>query len=91
VSSGLPLLLICAAAAALWLVRGPWKLRIGRAALALPVLYVVAVSVLFERKEGMRYRYFVEPVTYVFVAASACQAARRLRRPRDGGGASAPG
>jgi hypothetical protein len=79
VFSGLPLLLICAAFCVLWLTRGPWRVRIATAALALPVLYVATVSILFERKEGMRYRYFVEPVTYVFAAASACEAARRLR------------
>jgi hypothetical protein len=81
-SSGLPCLILCALCAAFWLVDGPWRLRIGRAALALPVLYVVAISILFERKEGMRYRYLVEPVAYVFVAASASEAVRRLSLAR---------
>jgi hypothetical protein len=77
--SGWPYLLLCAVCAIVWLTQGPWRTRLARAALALPVLYVVAISILFERKEGMRYRHFVEPVSYVFVVASACAALGRLR------------
>jgi hypothetical protein len=63
-----------------------WALRRGRdgwrvgLALALPVGYTFAVTVLFEGGENMRYKFFVEPVLFVFVAAEAAAAAQRLRR-----------
>jgi hypothetical protein len=63
-----------------------WALRRGREgwrvglALALPVGYTFAVTVLFEGGENMRYKFFVEPVLFVFVAAEAAAAAQRLRR-----------
>lgn len=37
--------------------------------LALPLLMVAAASVLFERGENMRFRFFLEPVALVFVGA----------------------
>lgn len=36
------------------------------AALVLPILYVAAISILFEKGENMRFRYFLEPVLFVF-------------------------
>jgi hypothetical protein len=63
-----------------WLARcGREHWRVG-AALALPVGYVFAVTVLFEGGENMRYKFFVEPVLFVFVAAEAAAALQRLRR-----------
>ena len=59
--------------------RGREAWRVGLA-LALPVGYVFAVTVLFEGGENMRYKFFVEPVLFVFVAAEAAAAAQRLRR-----------
>ena len=35
---------------------------------------------LFEGGENMRYKFFVEPVLFVFVAAECAAAAQRLRR-----------
>jgi hypothetical protein len=57
--------------------REGWRAGLG---LALPVGYVFAVTVLFEGGENMRYKFFVEPVLFVFVAAEAAAAAQRLRR-----------
>ena len=70
VFSGSRLLLLLAAAAVVW-ARG----RRGRAelarglGLALPVGFVIAACVAFERDENMRYKFFVEPVLYVFIAS----------------------
>ncbi|MET0552726.1 MAG: hypothetical protein ABW221_06795, partial [Vicinamibacteria bacterium] len=75
---GLVSLLLLSSAA--WLAgsgRAGWRVGI---ALALPVGYVFAVTVLFEGGENMRYKFFVEPVLFVFVAAEAAAAAQRLRR-----------
>lgn len=54
--------------------RDAWR---GAAALALPVLYVVAVSVLFEKGENMRFKYFIEPVLFVLLCAQARRLALR--------------
>jgi hypothetical protein len=47
--------------------------------LALPVLFVSAACVMFERDENMRYKFFVEPVLHVFLAAQAVDLGRGLR------------
>jgi hypothetical protein len=76
--SGLVVLLALSALAwALRRAREAWRVGL---ALALPVGYVFAVTVLFEGGENMRYKFFVEPVLFVFVAAEAAAAAQRLRR-----------
>jgi hypothetical protein len=91
ISSGWRLLLLCALGGAVWLGGCPWRKAVARFALAGPPLYVVAVSILFERAEGMRYRYFVEPVTYVFLVASAAEVARRASSWRRRGAAAPAG
>ena len=40
-----------------------WRHGLG---LALPALYVAAVTIVFESGENMRYRYFLEPTLFVF-------------------------
>jgi hypothetical protein len=81
VFGGWPLVLQLAVAAGLPLFReGPsWaRLRLGLG-LSLPALYVVAVTMVFESGENMRYKFFVEPLLFVLVFT---QAARLLvRRP----------
>ena len=49
--------------------------------LVLPVLYIALVSVVFESGENMRFRFFVEPVVYVFVVSRFQQLARRFGLP----------
>ncbi|HSD66590.1 MAG TPA: hypothetical protein VLF95_07805 [Vicinamibacteria bacterium] len=80
VFSGCRLLVLLAAGVLLWARRrtGP-AIRRGLG-LALPVLFVSAACVMFERDENMRYKFFVEPVLYVFLVAQAVALARR--RPR---------
>jgi hypothetical protein len=81
VFSGPRLVLLLAAAVALWL-RGRSLAEIRRGiGLALPVLFVSAACVIFERDENMRYKFFVEPVLYVFLVARA--AALRALRPHQ--------
>jgi hypothetical protein len=72
--SGWPFVGLLAAAVALWLWKS-WKQSdggrdriLGRGlGLALPVLYVAAVTIVFESGENMRYRFFLEPTLFVFL------------------------
>ena len=45
----------------------------------LPVLYVAVASILFEKGENMRFRYFIEPVLFVFFGV---ELGRFVRSPR---------
>lgn len=79
VFSGSRLVILLAAAALLW-VRGRTALEVRRGlSLVLPVAFVFAACVMFERDENMRYKFFVEPVLYVFLVAQAGVLARRRR------------
>jgi hypothetical protein len=49
------------------------------AALVLPILYVAAVSILFEKGENMRFRYFLEPVLFVFFCVELRGLVQRLK------------
>jgi hypothetical protein len=57
--------------------------------MALPALYVAAVSIVFESGENMRYRFFLEPVCFVFLALQGLGALRYVRG-RAGGASAAP-
>jgi hypothetical protein len=82
--SGLRLALVLAAATLLWM-RGRTRSELlAGLGLALPVLFVSAACVVFERNEDMRYKFFVEPVLYVFLVAQAVQALRAARMGRPG-------
>jgi len=80
VFSGPRLVILLGAGVLLWAHRrtGPEILR--GLGLALPVLFVSAACVMFERDENMRYKFFVEPVLYVFLVAQATALARARRR-----------
>ena len=71
--SGWVLVALLLTAVSAWLVSS-WPdrpaLRAGLG-LALPALYVVAVSVAFESNENMRYKFFVEPVLIVLLVSQA--------------------
>jgi hypothetical protein len=85
VFSGTPLVGLLAIAAVGWIVRPDRSpLRTGLA-LALPVGYVFAVSVLFEGGENMRYKFFLEPTLYVFLAAQAAALGPLVQRARRAG------
>ena len=70
----LELLVLCACAL------GVWQTRRHRArfalAMLLPVIYVLAVSVVGESPDNMRFKFFLEPSLYVLVT---CQVLRALR------------
>ena len=85
VFSGSRLLLLLAAAAAAW-ARGRSRADIARGlGLALPVAFVVTACVTLERDENMRYKFFVEPVLYVFIASQLlAPLLARLRARRHG-------
>ncbi len=90
VFSSYRLLILLLAALVVW-ARGSSRAQLLRGVgLALPVLLVVAASVTFERGENMRFKYFVEPVLYVFIVsqlggarAEDSQGPRRAGRPRS--------
>ncbi len=58
--------------------------------LALPALYVAAVTIVFESGENMRFRFFLEPTLYVFfwislsTSWSGARTEARLQRQEDG-------
>ena len=79
VFSGPRLVGLLSAALLLWVRRRSVpEIRAG-IGVALPVLFVSAACVIFERDENMRYKFFVEPVLYVFLVAQATAVARALR------------
>jgi hypothetical protein len=53
------------------------------AALVLPILYVAAITILLEKGENMRFRYFLEPVLFVFFCVELREVALRLRSGRQ--------
>lgn len=87
--SGWPFLLLLLLSTALWLrglstadgEEGRRALRRGLG-LALPALYVAAVTIVFESGENMRYRFFLEPTLFVFFWISI--SARPPARSRKG-------
>jgi hypothetical protein len=89
VFSGARLVALLLLGAAIWLARTgrgevpPPSRRVGLA-LALPVAYVFAVSVLFEAGENMRFKFFLEPAIFVFLAAQAAAVPALLQRVRRG-------
>ena len=46
--------------------------------LALPAVYVVCVTVVFEKGENARFKFFLEPVLFVFIASQLHDAWRRI-------------
>jgi hypothetical protein len=71
--SGWRFLLLLAISSALWIRAclrekgAPRRARLRKGfGLALPALYVAAVTIVFESGENMRYRFFLEPVFYLF-------------------------
>ena len=80
VFSGPRLVFLLATGAVLWIRRRTVGGIVRGLGLALPVVLVSAACVMFERDENMRYKFFVEPVLYVFLVAQAGALARRRRR-----------
>ncbi len=77
VFSGWRLLALLAGATLLW-ARGRSRVELARGlGLALPVLFVSLASIVFERGENMRFKFFVEPVFFVFVAGQFLGVFRR--------------
>ena len=88
--SGARLVVLLAAAVLVW-IRGRTGPEILRGfGLALPLLFVSAASVMLDRGENMRFKFFVEPVLYVFLVAQAAALVGLSRRKRGAGGAAPP-
>jgi len=77
--SGALQVVLLAGVAAYWL--WPRGTRLERLAVALVPLYVSAISVLFEYRENMRYKAFVEPVLVVGLASTVYWLVARARWP----------
>jgi hypothetical protein len=60
------LVLLVAYSMSFWAIRNKTRLRSGLGFL-LPALYIFTVSILFEKLEDMRYKYYLEPVVLIFV------------------------
>jgi hypothetical protein len=90
--SGPRLVLLLAAALFAWSRGRTRNELLGGLGLALPVLFVSAVCVVFERDENMRYKFFVEPVLYVFLVAQGTALARAWVRktPAQAGATAEP-
>lgn len=73
----LPIMLV--AALMIWITR-LWQRRalLQGAALFLPAAYILLASILGDRGENMRFKFFLEPVMYVFVVSQFYAAARGL-------------
>ncbi|MGE0455970.1 MAG: hypothetical protein AB7O37_22240 [Vicinamibacteria bacterium] len=84
VMSGVPLVLLLLGSAGVVFWRDGLSLAAARRALglALPCLYVFAVSVIFESGENMRYKFFVEPTLWVLFFTQGTAAVRLLRERR---------
>lgn len=76
----LPLLIGLAVTASLRQGWRPMDRLVANAGVALPVVYVIAISIAGERGENQRFKFFVEPVLFVFVATSLFHARRVWRR-----------
>jgi hypothetical protein len=68
--------------AATW--RRAWSVLRVALGVTAPVLMVVAASILFERGENMRFRFFIEPLVLVLLVSQACGAGS----PSRGGGSA---
>jgi hypothetical protein len=87
--SGWAFVVLLAFAIAAWFSRS-WKQGDGARSrslsrglgLALPVLYVAAVTIVFESGENMRYRFFLEPSLFVFLWVTLSPT--RVGRPSSG-------
>ena len=44
----------------------------------LPALFIISLCSVFDRGENMRFKFFVEPVLFVFLAAQAYAAGKKL-------------
>jgi hypothetical protein len=80
--AGVPLLIMLLLAVIWWLRHdGRGQVRQG-IALLLPAAAILALSVGFEMGENMRYKFFLEPVLYVFLLAQLHSLWQALRRAR---------
>jgi hypothetical protein len=82
ITSGSVFVVLLLLSAATWLVANRESMARG-IAMAIPALYVVLASIVFESGENMRFRFFVEPVLYLFVVIQLTWVFQKLTRSRD--------
>lgn len=82
------LVILLAAAGGFWYMNANRSERMGGLGLLLPAAFLVFLSVFFEQGENMRFKFFLEPVMFVFIACEArrCMvlAAGRIRSSTAG-------
>lgn len=66
-------------AALFWLRREKYSAWFGTIGLCLPVISIMLISVIFERGENMRFKFFLEPVFFCFVASTTYIAGGQLK------------
>jgi hypothetical protein len=77
--SGIPLSLLVIGAGLYWIITANGaRERLRYFGLALPIFYVLLVSIVFEGGENMRFKFFIEPVLIVLLASTAHDLARRF-------------
>lgn len=67
--SGLPLFFLLVFSCMVWLLTHTKSDLQAGVALVLPVVYIFATCVLFEKIENMRYKFFIEPVLFIFIVS----------------------
>ena len=74
-----PILLVVSAL--FWIFSAPRKERLKSMGIFIPVFAIFTISILFESGENMRFKFFIEPVLYVFIMSqlySAFNSSRNL-------------
>ena len=64
----------------LWLVKGDKKNYIKCIAIILPGLYIFLITVLFEKGDNMRFKFFLEPVLFVFLVSQLYAICQRVNQ-----------
>ena len=78
----LPILL--AGLCIVWLAKSSTVEILRSTGLFIPVLAIIAISILFESGENMRFKFFVEPILFVFISVQFYYILLWLRRKLDG-------
>jgi hypothetical protein len=68
----LPALLIIATL--FWMATAPSKEMFGAIGVFIPVLMIFTISILFESGENMRFKFFIEPILFIFIASQVYSA-----------------
>lgn len=74
------LIVLLSSAILIWLINGGYKTPLRGIGFMLPVLFTAAVTIIFERGENMRFKFFIEPVLWVFISSQAAGIVTMVQR-----------